>query len=281
MSNGRAGGLHGKNGGMATPDRGPLEAAGLNAALDDRLTVPWEVQVVAETASTNADLLAAAADDAPAGRVLVAEFQSAGRGRLDRSWTSPAGAGLTFSALVRPEPPLSTWGWLPLLAGLALARAVGGGAAVKWPNDLLLGPELKKAAGILVQTGSGAAIVGIGINVSTAADELPVPTATSLNLEGVELDRAAVLIGFLREFDQVLGQWSEAGGDAVSSGLAAEYRSRCATIGSQIELVEASGQSSGEALDVDGDGRLIVRMAGEVEARAVAVGDVIHARAGS
>lgn len=265
---------------MPTPDRGALDVAALNASLDGGIALPWQVQVVAETSSTNADLLAAAAAGAPAGRVLVAEFQSAGRGRLDRSWTSPAGAGLTFSVLLRPEPPLSTWGWLPLLAGLALARAVGDSAALKWPNDVLVGAERKKAAGILVQTGAGAAIVGIGINVSTAANELPVPIATSLRLEGVQLDRAAVLVGFLHEFGDVLRRWSDAGGDALKSGLADEYRSRCATIGSRIELVEASRRGSGEALDIDGDGRLVVRMAGEAEARAVAAGDVIHARAG-
>ena len=89
--------------------------------------------------------------------MLVAELQSGGRGRLGRSWVSPAGAGLTFSVLLRPAPPAQTWGWLPLLTGLALARTLGSAARLKWPNDVLLGPDGKKVAGILVQSGGGVA----------------------------------------------------------------------------------------------------------------------------
>src|SRR2546421_684603 len=87
--------------------------------------------------STNVDLLHAAADGAPEGIVRVAHFQNGGRGRLDRSWSSPPGAGLTFSVLLRPAVPTPTWGWLPLLAGVALAQAVGADAKLKWPNDVL------------------------------------------------------------------------------------------------------------------------------------------------
>lgn len=264
---------------MLTPDRTPLDAMAVNGQVGP----PWHVDVVAETASTNADLLAVAATGVPAGRVLVAEYQSAGRGRLDRSWSSPAGAGLTFSVLLRPSPPMAAWGWLPLLTGLALARAVNSAGAdsadLKWPNDLLVGPDRKKVAGILVQATAGAAVIGIGVNVSTAEDELPVPTATSLLLEGIDLGRSQLLVRFLRELDELVRRWSAAGGDAASSGLAAEYRAHCGTIGSQVAIVDDTGQRHGTALDVDADGRLLVRLVGESEVRAVAAGDVVHVRA--
>ena len=132
-----------------------------------------------ETSSTNADLLATARERADR-QVLVAEQQTSGRGRLDRVWTSPPRAGLLFSMLVRPRAPIAEWGWLPLLTGVALAEAVqdvaGLACALKWPNDLLLGEQRRKAAGILVQSTEDAVVIGIGLNVSTTLDELPVPT---------------------------------------------------------------------------------------------------------
>ena len=110
---------------------------------------------------------------------------------------------------------MTGWGWLPLLAGLALRRTVGAGARLKWPNDLLLGPDDGKVAGILVQAAEGAVVVGIGLNVTLTAAELPVPTATSLALQGIrQLDRTALLAGFLTEFDAVLARWLAADGDA-------------------------------------------------------------------
>ena len=140
--------------------------------------------------------------------MLVAELQTGGRGRLDRSWSSPSRAGLTFSVLLRPTVPVPGWGWLPLLAGLALRRTVGGDAALKWPNDLLLGPDDGKVAGILAQAGEGAVVIGVGLNVTLTAAELPVPTATSLALQGAgQLDRTVLLAGFLTELDAVLGRW--------------------------------------------------------------------------
>ena len=114
------------------------------------------VDVVASTGSTNADLLAraVAAPDAPEGQVLVAEEQTAGRGRLGRSWTSVPGASLTFSVLLRPAPvQAGRRGWLPLMTGVAVASAVravaGLDAVLKWPNDVLVGD--RKLAGILAE----------------------------------------------------------------------------------------------------------------------------------
>ncbi|MEO6501103.1 MAG: biotin--[acetyl-CoA-carboxylase] ligase [Jatrophihabitantaceae bacterium] len=257
------------------PPRSPLDADAVTARLAGR----WLVEAVAETGSTNADLLAAAAAGAAAGAVLVAELQSGGRGRLGRSWVSPAGAGLTFSVLLRPAPPVSSWGWLPLLTGLALARALGPAARLKWPNDLLFGSRGAKAAGILVQSGEDAVVVGVGLNVSTSQAELPVETATSLLLEGHrELDRAELLVGFLSRFDGLYTAWQAHGGDAAASGLAGGYRAACATLGSEVSVDLGTHTLFGRALDLDDSGRLLVRPAGGGAVVPVAAGDVTHVR---
>jgi BirA family biotin operon repressor/biotin-[acetyl-CoA-carboxylase] ligase len=237
------------------------------------------VEAVAETGSTNADLLAAAGTGAPAGTVLVAQLQSGGRGRLGRSWVSPAGAGLTFSVLLRPAPPVSSWGWLPLLTGLALTRMLGSAARLKWPNDVLLGPRGGKVAGVLVQSGNGAVIVGVGLNVSTGEAELPVPTATSLLLEGHrELDRAELLVAFLSRFDGLYTAWQAHGGDARSSGLAGGYRAVCATLGTEVSVDLGTHTLFGRALEVDDGGRLLVKPSGGGALVPVAAGDVTHVR---
>src|SRR5436305_1407383 len=132
-------------------ERRALDLARLRSSLGSR----WaRIDLVAETASTNADLLADPA--APDRSALAAEHQLAGRGRFDRSWTSPARAGLTFSALLRPAVPIQHWGWLPLLTGVALHEAVvetcGVAAGLKWPNDLLATADGGKLAGVLAQT---------------------------------------------------------------------------------------------------------------------------------
>ncbi len=261
--------------------RRPLDADAMTARLAGR----WLVETVAETGSTNADLLAAAATGAPAGTVLVAELQSGGRGRLGRSWSSPAGAGLTCSVLLRPAPPVPTWGWLPLLTGLALSRALGSAARLKWPNDVLFGAGGGKVAGILVQSGdsarggAGAVVVGVGLNVSTGRDELPVQTATSLLLEGHrELDRAELLVAFLSRFDGLYTGWQAHGGDALASGLAEGYRAGCATLGTEVSVELGNRTLLGTAVDVDVDGRLLVRPVDGGTPVAIAAGDVTHVR---
>jgi BirA family transcriptional regulator, biotin operon repressor / biotin---[acetyl-CoA-carboxylase] ligase len=255
--------------------RQPIDAEAVTARLAGR----WLVEAVAETGSTNADLLTAAAAGAPAGTVLVAELQTGGRGRLGRSWESPAGAGLTFSVLLRPAPPVSTWGWLPLLTGLALARTLGSAARLKWPNDLLFGSRDGKVAGILVQSGNGAVAVGIGLNVSTRQEELPVETATSLLLEGHrELDRAELLVDFLARFDGLYTGWQAHGGDARSSGLADGYRAGCATLGSEVSVELGTHTIFGRAVDLDDGGRLLVQPTGGGAPVGIAAGDVTHVR---
>ena len=258
-------------------ERAPIDSVALQAALGAR----WSrVEVVPEIDSTNATLLAD--DTAPDRTLLVAEHQSAGRGRLDRTWTSPAQTGLTFSVLIRPEPPVDTWGWLPLLTGLAVCDALVAATrvdvALKWPNDLLAGPEEKKLAGILAQTTGPAVVVGIGLNVSTTLDELPVETATSLALEGAtDLDRTRLLTAVAGEFDQRVAQWTDARGDAEACGLAADYRAACLTIGRAVTILTTAGPAlRGRAVGIDADGRLQLDDNGRITV--IGAGDVEHLR---
>jgi BirA family biotin operon repressor/biotin-[acetyl-CoA-carboxylase] ligase len=186
----------------------PLDAA----TLRDALVGPWaQLDVVERTGSTNADLMAAAMDGAPDRSVLVADYQEAGRGRLTRNWVAPPGSGIAVSVLLRPEGvPPSRFGWLPLLAGLAVLDTVractDAPSGLKWPNDLLLGTERRKVAGILAEVADPvrpAVVVGIGLNVSAAPPDQP--GATSLAEEGadvgVELPGGATYTGIAEDVD--------------------------------------------------------------------------------
>lgn len=235
-----------------------------------------DLRVVAETGSTNDDVAALARAGAPAGTVLVAEAQTTGKGRLDRTWSSPPRAGLTFSVLLRPTVPVPRRPWIPLLTGLAVHRAVSRLGAVetrlKWPNDLLLGDELAKAGGILAQSGGDAVVVGIGINVTTTRAELP-PGATSLAAEAAECtDRDPLLRAILRSLGDVYGAWS---GDP--SRLRPEYEDACDTVGREVRVQLPDGTAlTGTATGLDDAGRLIVRTPeGD---RPVSAGDVTRVR---
>ena len=256
--------------------REPLDVAALEAALGER----WpQIRVVAETGSTNTDLIADSAG--PDRSVLAAEDQTAGRGRLDRSWITPPRGGLTFTVLLRPTAPLATWGWLPLLAGVALHDAVGDvtgvGTSLKWPNDLLA-DDGRKLAGILAQTTGDAVAIGIGLNVSLTEDELPVETGTSLAICGADvLDRTELLIEILTRLDRRALQWEDVNGDAEACGLAADYASACSTLGREVRVVLLDGDAvTGHALRLCTDGRLLLDVDGEL--RAVGAGDVEHLR---
>lgn len=201
-------------------ERPPLNAGALRRALVRPGSLWSEVEVAQRTGSTNSDLVARAAQGTAAeGAVLVAEEQSAARGALDRRWTAPARSGLFFSVLLEPaEVPVARWGWLPLLTGVAVAtglsRAAGVDTALKWPNDLLVtvGGAERKTGGILAErAGERGVVVGIGINVTLRADELPVPTAGSLALAGASgTDRDPLLRAVLRSLEQWYGRWREA-----------------------------------------------------------------------
>lgn len=287
-------------------DRPPLNAAALRRAVvtDDSL---WTaLDVVEDTGSTNSDLAGRAAAGAAEGAVLVAEEQTAGRGRLDRRWSAPARSGLFFSVLLRPgaptlaaesrgvpgaasvvrEPvPVHRWGWLPLLAGVAtataLSRVAGVDTALKWPNDLLVtvAGEERKAGGILAErTGDTGVVIGIGVNVSLRTAELPVPTASSLALAGARgTDRDPLLRAVLRSLADWYDTWRSFGGDPAESRLQQTYAAGCSTLGRQVRAELPGGRElTGTAVAVDGDGRLVI--AGPDGEQPVGAGDVVHLR---
>ncbi|MBK3647538.1 biotin--[acetyl-CoA-carboxylase] ligase [Streptomyces sp. MBT33] len=269
-------------------DRPPLNAVALRRGLVREGGLWREVEVVQRTGSTNSDLVALAeAGKAGEGWVLVAEEQTAGRGRLDRQWTAPARSGLFFSVLLAPsEVPVARWGWLPLLTGVAvatgLARAAGVDTALKWPNDLLvsIGGQERKAGGILAErAGDHRVVVGVGINVTLRENELPVPTAGSVALAGaVSTDRDPLLRAALRSLEEWYRRWRDAGGDPAESGLQETYAAGCATLGRTVRA-ELPGDRSivGEAVAVDGDGRLVIATEEGVQ-EPVGAGDIVHLR---
>jgi BirA family biotin operon repressor/biotin-[acetyl-CoA-carboxylase] ligase len=269
-------------------DRPPLNAGALKRALVRDGGLWTEVEVVQRTGSTNNDLVArAAAGDVAEGVVLVAEEQTAARGRLDRRWTAPPRSGLFFSVLLRPTGvPVARWGWLPLLTGVAVAtglsRAAGVDTALKWPNDLLVtvGGEERKAGGILAErAGEDGVVIGVGINVSLRTEELPVPQAGSLALAGAAgTDRDPLLRAVLRALEEWYGRWRGAGGDPGACGLQEMYAAGCATLGRSVRaLLPGDRAVVGEAVAVDGDGRLVIATAEGVQ-EPVGAGDIVHLR---
>ncbi|MCZ7376904.1 biotin--[acetyl-CoA-carboxylase] ligase [Micromonospora sp. WMMC250] len=282
-------------------DRPPLSAARLRRALVAP-NGPWaRLELRTETGSTNADVADAARGGEPEGLVVVAEQQTAGRGRRGRVWQSPARAGITTSVLLRPGeavpdrgwPPVPStgYGWLPLLAGVALVEAVARlaelEASLKWPNDLLI--DDAKCAGVLAEVVPGRApeepaaiVLGIGLNVTLRADELPVnPTglpATSLQLAGAAAtDRDPLLRALLRSVAEWYDRWRSAGGDAVTSGLREAYLAACSTVGREVRVLLPDGEVlTGSATGVDRDGQLQVTTA--TTTRTLAAGDVLHLR---
>lgn len=280
----------------------------------DGLDIPGfhRIDVVEESESTNTQLVAAVRAEPfawPAPSALVAEHQTAGRGRAGRSWATPPRASLTVSIVLRPAVPAERLGWLPLLAGAAVVHTVSGAGrprpdgaaplAVKWPNDVLVRADTpvaglggyRKVAGILAEVvpegapggGSGepaAAVLGIGVNVSQAAHELPVETASSLALAGYgDVDRTALLATLLREVADVVDRWEVAGGDLVTSGLAEECARVSATLGTHVraELAGGAGTVEGGAVRLDATGALVIRTDAGGE-RTVSAGDVHHLR---
>lgn len=248
-------------------DRPPLNVPALRRGLLRPGGLWTSLDVVETTGSTNSDLARRAAAGLDEGTVLIAEEQTAGRGRLDRTWTAPARSGLFFSVYLKPgDVPAERWGWLPLLTGVAaatgLARSAGVDTALKWPNDLLVTVEgaERKAGGILAERAGDGVVVGMGVNVSLRTDELPTPTAASLALAGaVSTDRETLLRGVLRSLEHWYGQWRAADGDAAASGLQEAYAAGCATLGRTVRAQLPGDRTlTGEAVAIDGDGRLVL-----------------------
>lgn len=241
------------------------------------LPAPLRVEIVQETPSTNALVAQRARAGEAEGLVVVAEHQTSGRGRLDRAWQTPPGAGLTFSLLLRPDLPVATWTWIPLLTGYALHAALADRipeVMLKWPNDVLVGEH--KISGILVErveTDAGpAAVIGIGLNVNQTADELPVETATSLRVElGETFDRGDLLVQVLGSVRALLPLLQQ------PEVLRAAYVDVCSTVGRTVDVHLPGGDVvRGEVLDLDPHGALVLSTGdGTFTAHA---GDVVHVR---
>jgi len=276
--------------------RPPLRPAALVPVLTSGPDAWRSVEVVAVTGSTNADLVQRAGAGEPAGLVLIADQQDAGRGRLGRAWSVPPRSALTLSVLLRPAAGVDAWSWLSLLAGLAvtdaLIRVCGLPAVLKWPNDVLVPAAgapvggyvdgYAKVAGILAETAGSAVVIGIGLNVDQEPHELPVPTAGSLRTAGAATtDRDTVVRAVLRALSRRLIEFEAAAagpGGVGRAGPAAAYRERCVTIGRTVRASLPGGRTlTGVAEEVDDAGRLLLRPAAG-PAQPLAAGDVVHIR---
>jgi BirA family biotin operon repressor/biotin-[acetyl-CoA-carboxylase] ligase len=214
----------------------------LSAALDqaeiDRLVTPyWRVSVVELTSTTQGDLVQRVRDgNAQVGDVIAAEFQSAGRGRLDRTFEAAKGTALLFSFYIEPQRNRDDWGWIPLIAGYSVAKTLHAfHATVKWPNDILI--NHKKVSGLIAEVVGDGVVIGIGINVGMSENQLPVESATSLLVEGgVDLTRDEILCEVLEEFEDHFLQWDQ-GIDEVQ----ALYVHLCATLGKEVRVEYPGG----------------------------------------
>lgn len=247
------------------------------------------LSMVPSTGSTNADLIAAAVGGAADRTVLIAEEQTAGRGRRSRQWVSPASVGVYLSVLLRPDGvPSARLGGLAVVAGVALVRAarqLGVEAVLKWPNDLLAGPEGAKCAGVLSEAapGDSGVVVGMGLNVRPLPVEVPpgpggLP-AISLAEAGANTDDRTVVLGsLLAEFAQLEAAWRQAGGDLELAGALAAYREYCVTLGRRIRIeLPDRAERHGVALDIAPGGELVVRGDDGTETT-MSAGDVVHLR---
>lgn len=264
------------------PHRPPLDVDGIRRDLVGAGRALRRLDVVETTGSTNADLVARhAAGEDIRGAVLVAEFQSAGRGRHGRSWSAPARSQVVFSLGVAAEElPTVAWGWLPLLTGVAAVDAVhattGIAPKLKWPNDIHVGDG--KLGGILAEVAAPnpVIVVGLGLNVSLTAEEAPDPRATSLLMLGsTMLDRSALLGSILAELTERIDRWKITGGP--DDGLVADYRRHSRTLGSQVRaILPGDREIVGLAVDIDPTGQLLIDTGAETVA--VSAGDITHLR---
>lgn len=215
-------------------------------------------------------------------QVLIADYQERGKGRFDRSWVAPFGTALATSVLLRPTRPPTQWGWLSLLVGLAISQAIRAHTdpdrvILKWPNDVLV--DEKKLCGILcekIATPSGdAAICGFGINISIRRDELPVPTATSLELCGIHVAREELMADVLNKIAELYMRWD--GGEAIAEA----YQAGCGTIGRTVRLQldhdDAAARSvTGVACGIGTCGELVIETDQGIQS--FTAGDVAHLR---
>ncbi len=244
------------------------------------------LELLPEVGSTNAELARRASAESLADFTVIATTnQTAGKGRLGREWIAPPGTTFAVSVLLAPgESQLERLGWLPLLAGLAMTRAVaslvtGHTVALKWPNDVQI--DGLKVSGLLAEfvPSARAVVIGAGLNLTMTRDQLPTETSTSLTLNGV--DEAGLvdvaLSSYLAELKALYATYTASGLDASASGLHAAVSSACSTIGQRVRVKLPGGDDlHGTAEGLDELGRLLVRTDARLEA--VAAGDVTHVR---
>jgi BirA family transcriptional regulator, biotin operon repressor / biotin---[acetyl-CoA-carboxylase] ligase len=247
--------------------RAPLDQSQIAATLSHY----WRVSVVDLTTSTQSDLAEKInAGDAHSGDVIVADFQSAGRGRLDRTFSAPVSTALLFSLYLTPQRSRTEWGFLPLLAGISVAETlntVNAGISIKWPNDLLINE--KKVGGIISTIHGDGVIIGVGINISMSVQELPVENATSLGLAGVVLlDRNLLLSKILNSFETDFMRWD------LGESFMDRYLDLSATIMRNVRIELPGGREIlAKAISIDEQGQLNLD-----DGQIVSVGDVIHLR---
>lgn len=250
----------------------------LIASLVDGPSIVTRVDWLERCPSTNALAAAAAETGAPEGLLVLAEEQTAGRGRHGRRWIAPPGTSLLLSLVLRPRASQQAATLLPLLAGLVLAETVSRHlpehtVSVKWPNDLLI--DGRKAAGTLAESKADAVILGVGVNVDWRAVARPAEFADAVSVAeaaGRDVDRWRVLAGFIGIFSQRYEYWQQ-----MPTAFLDGYRQWCSTIGAQVRVHHLDGSTvEGEAIGVADDGALQVDTgAGSI---AVNEGDVEHLR---
>jgi|TARA_B110000503_G_scaffold143734_1_gene247779 BirA family transcriptional regulator, biotin operon repressor / biotin---[acetyl-CoA-carboxylase] ligase len=241
--------------------------------ISEKISQYWRVSVVEVTGSTQEDLKEfVKTSQARNGDVIAAEFQSAGRGRLGRSFNAPKSSALTFSLYFKPQLIKNEWSFLPLLTGLAAVFTIKEidpqmNPTLKWPNDILL--EDGKVGGIIAQASPEGIIVGVGINVEMSELELPVPHATSLSLHNCkELNRNKILSLFLTIFQDLTERWQQ------GEDLRHLYYEQSSTIGSDIRVELPDGTFlTGRATHISPAGELILQ-----DGTHVSVGDIVHLR---
>ncbi len=272
-----------------TDSASPLTSAELIAVATAAGVELGQVVTMESVESTNDEALSLAEQGAPQWTVVTAEYQTGGRGRLDRSWESRTGDGLLFSVIVRPPStlPVQSYGWVPLIAGVAVARALnvlGVPARLKWPNDVVVdgdaadgSPGPRKLAGLLAERHGDAIIVGIGVNVLAAQADLPIPAATSVVLEGGQVSRVELLCTTLAPWQQLWSDFVSANGDADASGLLESYSDLCLTLGRRVRAdIMDRAPVVGVATGVDSCGHLVVES--DLAKVVVSAGDVNHLR---
>jgi len=264
---------------VGTLDRPRLDPVAISGKLAE-LGCSWAHVLVRDAVtSTNDEVMEVWQAASEPVVVLAANEQLSGRGRLQRAWSSPAGACVAMSVALPLDVVRASHvevSALPLHVGLCVTRALEGAgflAGIKWPNDLVVVDEagaVLKLGGILVQLQADAVVIGIGINVSLTQDELPVPAATSLNLLGCVISREELIARVVSELSHIVDQ-------DVSQDWLNTYREACVTLAQSVRVTQVAGSTiDGIALDIDAYGQLIVESNGELVA--VSVGDVEHVR---